>query len=53
MEQSSLDQLPQDPLVKLVVLFLTGQFLLICHLGGINAAMDKLSLVTLASEQPL
>lgn len=38
------DQLPQDPLVKLVVLFLTGQFLLICHLGGINAAGDKLFL---------
>lgn len=38
------DQLPQDLLVKLVVLFLTGQFLLIRRLGGINAAGDKLFL---------
>ena len=35
------DQLPQDPLVKLVVLFLTGQFLLIRRLGGINASRGR------------
>lgn len=38
------DQLPQDPLVKIVVLFLAGQFLLVHRLGGIDAAGDKLLL---------
>lgn len=38
------DQPPQDPLVKLIVRFLVGQFLLVRRLGGVDAAGDKLLL---------